>query len=267
MMLYMKKSLFLLLLFLPFLSFADAEPPFNYDLHLYSIPGKDQRTMICFHGYGHNYQIADTLKNLYHLDTTLISFNFPDTKKALYGTMDELLPALYVIKKIVLDNHLPSVDFYGFSAGGGAIVNILAILNTTTFDTELKKVGIGPEEKKKLLEVIQKGIVILDAPLKSMEEIIDFRGSSEDLEFIAKQYRENNLRPIDSLNLLKGLCLNVILYFDKNDEIISNRDDQLYSERLKNSQSCGKVTVIIEDEGGHMTPHYALWKAYKGYIQ
>lgn len=31
---------------------------FNYDLHVSSFPGMNDRTMICFHGYGDNYKIA-----------------------------------------------------------------------------------------------------------------------------------------------------------------------------------------------------------------
>src|ERR1700722_8037858 len=249
-----------------------AEHPFSYDLHLFFSPGKNQRTMIFFHGYGDNYQIAKSLEDIYHLKTTLVSFNFPehdikqgkkyDPKTASFGTIDELLPALYVMKKVILGQKLESIDLYGFSAGGGAVINAIAVLNTATYDSELKKIEIGAEEQKKLLSAIQRDIVLLDAPLKSIEEIIDFRGSSEEFEVLAKKYREHNLRPIDSLKMLKGLSLNILLYFDKNDEILSNRDDQLYIERLQGCQFSEKMTVIIGNEGGHMTPHHSLWVTY-----
>ncbi|MBX9744026.1 MAG: hypothetical protein K2X08_02305 [Chlamydiales bacterium] len=257
----------------PFLGFAGiAEHPFDYDLHLISLPGSNQRTIICFHGYGDSYQIAEILKNLYQPKTTLVSFNFPehgikegrkyDPKTASFGTIDELLPAIYVMKKIVLDQGLESIDLYGFSSGGGAVVNAIALLNGTAHDSELKKIGIGIEEKKRLLSAIQLGIVVLDTPLKSIEEIMDFRGSSEEFEILANKYREHGFRPIDSLKMFKGLSLNVLLYFDKEDEVLSNRDDQLYIERLRDSQPGEKLAVIIGDEGGHMAPHHSLWKAY-----
>lgn len=247
------------------------EHPFDYDLHLSSIPGKNNRTMICFHGYGANYKIAYSLKDQKFSDATLISFNFPehdiqnreyDPGKATFGTIDELLPALYVMKHIVLNQNLDSIDLYGFSAGGGAVINVIAILNTPTYDAELSQLGIGPAEKKSLLCAIQKGIVILDTPLKSMEEIIDLRGSIEEFEILAKHYRENGLRPIDALELLKGLSLDILLHFQEKDEILSNRDDSLYIEQLKQANSQGRVTVVIEDDGGHMTPHYSLWRSY-----
>lgn len=265
------------LLFVPLLGFAttSTEPLFDYDLHLVSLPGvslpgKNARTMICFHGYGDNYEITLSLRNLNLIDATLVSFNFPeydikqgrkyDPKKATFGTIDELLPALYAMKIVVLNQGLDSIDLYGFSAGGGAVINTIAVLNKTTYDAQLERIGIGSQEKKRLLSAIQKGVVILDTPLKSVEEIIDFRGSTEELESLAKKYRENDLRPIDSLEQLKGLSLDVILHFQEKDEVLSNRDDHLYIERLKATQQ--KVVVIIGDDGGHMSPHLSLWKFY-----
>ena len=267
------KKILLTFLLTPFLGFAGTvEHPFDYDLHLFSLSGNHQRTMICFHGYGDSYQIAKTLKDLYRPKATLVSFNFPehdleqeekyDPKTASFGTIDELLPALYVMKKIVLDQNLESIDLYGFSAGGGALVNAIAVLNTTIYDAELKRIGIGAKEKKRLLSAIQRGIVVLDAPLKSIEEIMDFRGVTEEFEILAKKYRDHDLRPIDSLRMLKGLSLTILLHFQKNDEILSNRDDQIYIKRLKTIQKEGIVNVIIADEGGHMEPHHSLWKEY-----
>ncbi len=109
------------------------------------------------------------------------------------------------------------ICFHGFSAGGGAVVNAIAVLNGTAYDSELRKIGVGAEEKKRLLFAIQRGIVVLDTPLKSVEEIMDFRGSSEEFEILANKYREHGFRPIDSLKMLKGLSLNILLYFDKVD--------------------------------------------------
>ncbi|MBS0625512.1 MAG: hypothetical protein JSS32_05630 [Verrucomicrobia bacterium] len=244
--------------------------PFQYDLHLTTLPGGNRRTMICLHGYGDSYQIAEVLRDLYNPDVTLVGFNFPehdikegrayDPKKASFGSIDELLPLFYVMKKVVLDQGLDSVDLYGFSAGGGAVVNAIGVLNRTAYDAELKKLGIGKVEKARLLTAIQRGIVVLDTPLKSVEEIIDFRGASEELEILAQKYRDCDARPIDALKRLEGLSLNILLHFQKEDEILSNRDDELYIERLKAYQK--KVKVIIADEGGHMAPHYELWKEY-----
>jgi hypothetical protein len=150
----MIKNLILLLVLSPFFVFGQSmNPPFNYDLHLSSLPGRNNRVMICFHGYGDNYEIASSLKKLEGMEATLISFNFPEydikqgrkynAKDATFGTIDELLPALYVMKQIVLDQGVESIDLYGFSAGGGALINAIGVLNTSTYDTQLKKIRIG----------------------------------------------------------------------------------------------------------------------------
>ncbi len=106
------------------------------------------------------------------IESTLVSFNFPeydiaqgrtyDPKKATFGTIDELLPALHIMKHIVLDQDLDSIDLYGFSAGGGALVYVIKVLNSSLYDEKLRELGIGEIEKKKLLLAIEKGIVILD---------------------------------------------------------------------------------------------------------
>ena len=74
---------------------------------------------------------------------------------------------------------------------------------------------------------------------------MDFRGPSEEFEILAQKYRDHDLKPIDSVKRLKGLSLNVLLYFDRKDEILSNRDDQLYIERLQGSQSRERVTILL----------------------
>jgi len=123
-----------------------------------------------------------------------------DYSKATFGTIKELLPAFYILKKHVLDKKQEAVDLYGFSAGGGAIVNLLSILNSDRYIKELKQIGIGRNEKIKLLNAIQKGIVILDVPLKSIEEIIEARGNTKEFEFLANNYKETTS---DLLILLK----------------------------------------------------------------
>ena len=259
-----------LALLLCFAACQSVEFPFDYDLQISSIPGTNGRVMVCLHGYGGSYEIASTVKSQEEVEATLISFNFPeygihegrkyDYRKATFGTIDELLPALYVLKQVVIDQGFCSIDLYGFSAGGGALINMISVLNTSNHDERLKEIGIGALEKEKLLNAIQQGVVILDVPLKSIEEIIDFKGWSEEFDHLAKNYRNNHLRPIDSLAQLKGLSLDILLYFQANDEILSNRDDAIYIENLKATQSY--VTVITGNDRGHMGPHSPLWNFY-----
>lgn len=139
----------------------------------------------------------------------------------------------------------------------------MAILNSNRYENELNQIGIGLEEKKHLIKAIEKGIVILDVPLKSIEEIIDARGNSKEFEFLANNYKKNNLRPIESVEGLNGLKLNILLHFQENDEIIGNEDDALFIERLKKANKNGKNTVVIGNEGSHLSFHRSLWDTYQ----
>ncbi len=44
---------------------------FDYDLHLVSLPGTNDRTLICFHGYGGSHKIAQTIQSHGLADSTL----------------------------------------------------------------------------------------------------------------------------------------------------------------------------------------------------
>lgn len=256
---------FMLLVFNFSLSFA--EYSFQHDLHLSYTPGKSSKVMILAHGMGGNYKIAGSV----NVENSLISFNFPDydygrrikeADQTTYGTINELLPFLYVIKKCVLIDGHQEVDLYGFSAGGGAIINVISVLNTTRHDESLQKIGIFQNEKEKMLQAIQKGVIILDTPLKSVREIIDFRGSSKELEIIGKRYKENDMEPIDSLKNLNGLSLHFIVHFQNPDEILSNRDDDLYFAALKKHNLNGTTKLVIGSDNGHAIPHPSLWEFY-----
>lgn len=263
---------YILLFLLPILCFGNvANHPFDYDLHIHVIPGSNERTLICFHGYGSSYRLIERLKKLNVTDSTLVGFNFPDyhigsreydLKNIAFGTIKEILPACFVLKKFIIDEKLDEVDIYGFSAGGGTVINTLAVLNSDEYDAELATIGIGKKEKQILLEAIQKGIVLLDSPLKSIEEILELRGYSEELQLLAKIYRTNRMVPLESVDLLQGLSLDIIVYFEEMDEVIFNRDDDLFIEKLEKINSKGSTTFIIANDGGHNAPHWSLWRAY-----
>lgn len=142
------------------LSLLKQENPFSYNLGVKIISSKNNNTdvTICCHGYGHNNQIVDVVNSFNVIPGNLISFNFPDYnitpaidhKKASYGTINEILPLLYLLKRCVIDLKLSKINLYGFSAGGAAIINTLAALNQTTHDSQLEKISISPLISKEL---------------------------------------------------------------------------------------------------------------------
>lgn len=247
--------------------------PFAHDLGIKILPSvkNEAEVMVCCHGYGHSNIIGEALNSFRVVPDHIISFNFPDynciakgydPKKSTFGTIQELLPLLYVLKVVVIDAQLQKVNLYGFSAGGGALVNALAVLNQNTYDAQLKTVGIDSASKKKIIDAIQNGLIILDCPLKSIDEIIDLRGKDPEFAILSQRYIKNNMRPIDAIKKLKGMNLTILLHFQNPDEILGNRDDKLFADRLMAANK-GKTQVIYGNDGGHNSYHKSLWNEYK----
>lgn len=247
--------------------------PFDYPLGILLFEGKceNEPTMVCCHGYGGNERIASVLHAYGIIPDHLVGFRFPEygmlsftrpPELSSYGTIKELLPLLYIMKQTVCVAHAQSIDLYGFSAGGGALVNALAVLSQGRYPKELSQIGIGEDERQAILAAVQKGLIILDSPLKSMEEIVAFRGALPLVVTLQKKYALNQLRPIDSLEALSPLKLNVLLYFEDPDAVLSNRDDMLYISRLRQANAKGFTEVVIGNSGGHAAYHARLWETY-----
>jgi|GEM_PF-756137 len=230
---------------------------------------------ITLHGSGANKDIGRRLKDRGLLCGPVIIFNFPDHdipnwntydfSQSTFGTINELLPPLFLMKQC-LDHGIEKISLYGFSAGGGATVNLLAVLNSDKYAHELEQIGITHNDRGMILEAVRKGLVILDCPLKSIDEIAAARGPGQWSIILDRQYRLNEMRPIDRLDGLEGLELNVLLYFELNDEVLSNRDDQLFIDRLKTYNAGGTTTVVTGSTGGHNTLSRPLWQAYEKLI-
>lgn len=246
--------------------------PFAYNLQCSTrtAQNNNQRLLLCLHGSGSNSNFINRIPN--DILAALLSFNFPDhdqeardlaIENTQYGTLAELLPILYVLKTMVIDHQVSTLDLYGFSAGGGALINTLALLHSQRFKTELTKIGITHENRNAILKAITQGHILLDCPLKSIEEISDYRGNSPELAILAQRYRDNRFRPIDNLASLTGLPLQILLYFEEPDEILSNRDDQLFYKQLQAVNAQGKTTLITGNHEGHNSIHTTLWKRYK----
>lgn len=76
---------------------------------------------------------------------------------------------------------------------------------------------------------------------------------------LCDQYIVNKMIPINNLALLDGIKLNILLQFQLTDEVVGNRDDILYIERLRHANK-GLTTVLLSNDGGHNTYHATLWK-------
>ncbi len=245
--------------------------PFSYDLDLKIINNNSaDEVTVCCHGYGDSNAFVDTVKSYNIFDHALLGFNFPDHhindscdhSSIAYGTIKEILPLLYMLKECVDTYNFSKINLYGFSAGGGAIINALGVLNTYIHSDELLNIGITKEIAEKILGRLQNGLVILECPLKSVREIIDLRGTSKNLALMAKNYDTNKMNPIDTIERLKNLNITVLLYFENPDEVIGNRDDELFINKIKNITSIS-LHVLTGSYGGHCAYHKNVWDKYK----
>lgn len=244
------------------------------DLKIYAGKSPKEEAILCCHGYGGDSSIAGIIASYRTTPAHLIGFNFPDynitsrkmnPSQMAYGTISELLPAIYLLKKIVVDAQAKKVSLYGFSSGGAAVVNLVSLLNTAQNNQQLMAIGVSKDDTRKILAALQKGIILLDAPLKSIDEYNAAHPASlkDPLHAAqAKRYRENGMNPIDSLAKWEGLNLSVVVFFQTPDEAISNRDDVLFAERLRKINPHGRNLVLSGSEGGHLGFHYSLWKGY-----
>lgn len=251
---------------------AAIKPPFHYDLKVKLLKGRsdDQNVLLLLYGMGSDNRIADILQTYGEIPDHMISFNFPDAglidgrydpRRTSFGTIQEILPVLYLLKKLVVEGGLPSINLFGFSAGGGALVNTISVLNSERYD--LQMIGLTASDKRAILSALQQGVILLDAPLKSIRELNETRSRDVLLEQLGARYRQNGFEPIDSLKNWQGLSLRVLVYFEVPDEALSNRDDALFIERLK-TYNAGMVQALKGSNGGHATYHKELWKAYLG---
>lgn len=248
---------------------ANKKSPFAHNLCVTVFPqirvlprdqqlGQSDTVTIYLHGFGESVKAARR-HQMTHKEY-VVSFNFPDATTlypAALGTHEEIWNALYVIKQCVVDAGVKKINIFGRSAGGAVTINLLSILNSTRCDAQLKKIGIDASAKTAMIAAIQQGVIMLDVPLKALEDCKTI-GSG----IIAKRYRDNKIRPIDTVEKLVGMNLNMLVFIQTPDEIISNESDVLFIERLKKANATGRTVIIMGDAGGHNTFHDFIWNTY-----
>lgn len=248
---------------------GNVSPDFQYDLHLIEIHKGGKDLMICFHGMGGDYRIVNDIEP-YLPGVNLVGFNFPDFGKfphqfnpheSSFGTVKELLPAIYVLDKYLAKHSYEKVILYGYSAGGAALLNSLIVLNGNEYNKQLNEIGISVKRKKQILQVIQNAWIILDTPLKSIDEVLERHGMTEHVRVLGSRYRDHHMVPIENTHKIGDLSLKILVHFQNPDEVLSNRDDDLFIEKLKKYNS-GETLVLKGTGEGHMQPHPTLWKYY-----
>ena len=226
----------------------------NLSFHL----EEEADVMLCAHGASMDASIIDFLKKTDRFPFHLVSFNFPShgpqirkkpPEELTFGCFSELIPFFQALRQCVVGGNLDKIHLYGFSAGGGAIVNVLKILHLGLYPKELAQLQIHLEEREQILSAIQKGKIILDCPLKSVAEVSKGQKRAPVFAHFEKIYRENRFEPITSLKGLQGLDLEILLHFQSPDTTLTNEEDLHYIKQIK--QVCPKTHFVIGDEGKH----------------
>jgi len=265
-----------------FILFTTAAQALSFDVlddlceDAYLIPGftDDEEVLIGCHGFGMNAEVIDFLEIQEFAPHHLVGFNFPNyghgvntqpADELKFGTIWELEPLLKLLKTVVIDANQSKVHLYGFSAGGGAVVNALAVLWHYRFPDYLEAFGIGIEERDQIIKAVQRGTITLDLPMKSVDEVVlaHTEEVTDNLLAACQNYIDNDLRPIDSLLKLEGMHLRVLLHFQENDRILTNRDDDLFCERLMHANRGGLTHIIFGTEGVHAPCLPTVIEAYQ----
>lgn len=251
---------------------AEAELLFGYKMSIELIHQdfESEEVLVTCHGFGANKDIGYLVAQ--QVDLPVITFNFPDydfdhksdIHATSFGTINEYLPLIYLLKALV-NKGILTIHLYGFSAGGGALIATLAVLATTEYEHEIRHIGVQKEDVSAIGRALSRGMLILDAPLKSVHELLDYRPHELLLQGLAARYKKNQFEPIDCIEKLRGLALSILLYFEEPDEVLSNRDDLLFYRRLCAANSRGSTKLVRGSDGGHNGLHKKLWEAYRSH--
>lgn len=109
-----------------------------------------------------------------------IGFNFPDSQaiefpldlmKSSFGQISDMEPALYVLN-LARKAGFPAVNIFAHSRGAATAVNLVAELKCGRHKKELEKLDIDEQARQQMLEMVQRGQILLNAPLKSIPIVL-----------------------------------------------------------------------------------------------
>src|SRR5438105_2307915 len=96
-----------------------SKAPFNYEISPIIVKGNAQNApvLLCLHGYGGDNSIGQVVHS-FGIENDIVSFNFPDYSlfernisdgNTTFGSIQELLPFFYILKKLIVEGKQPSV--------------------------------------------------------------------------------------------------------------------------------------------------------------
>ncbi len=252
---------------------------FGYNLRIEHIIDNDpqiiknsKRPTVFIHGWGDTKGSARILKAYCDvLPGDIVTFNFrdrgvifPKFQHSSLGQLPDVLQALYVLKWTKDQLKVNAIDLFGYSRGGATTINMIAVLNDKTgkYDDELARIGIDELERKKLLETIQNGCIVLNCPLIDLNITAEYRFKNfawEALKAFAtvSKYELDGIQPIESAAQFEGLNLKILMHFQHGDHIVSNNKEAEFYKRLAYHNPYSTF-IVLGNDGGHLHTHCAL---------
>ena len=252
---------------------------FGYNLRIEHIIDNDpnlvhtkNRPTLFIHGWGDTKGSGRLLKAYCDvLPGDIITFNFrdrgviiPKIQHSSMGQLPDVLQALYVLKWAQNTLNLDSIDIFGYSRGGATTINMIAVLHDKTgkYDADLARIGIDQKERKKLLEIIQNGCIVLDCPLMDVKVCAEYKFNNfaqkalKALSFVS-HYKRDGMQAIDMAKKLNGLTLKILMHFQYNDKIVPNKREAEFYHNVS-AHNPYSTFVVLGNDGGHLHTHRTL---------
>lgn len=245
------------------------EYQYGCDRHYAKTP---RRAILYLHPWGligvPHKRSADLLKFYNVLPGDVIVFNFPDGGwrapfpfvHTSFGQLSDVLPAIYTLAYAYDRYKLEAVDLFGYSRGGAVAINMIAVLNDKKgrYDKNLEYIGIDTEKRKQLLQLIQRGSLVLNCPLVDANATFSmYSDLIRTFFFRFTRYDAQGLQALQSTNELHDVPLKTLLHFQFNDQRVFNiKDIELY--RIFKTHNPETTYLVLGNDGGHSHTQGAL---------
>lgn len=248
------------------------------------------RKTVYFHGFGANKEAAFDIKH-YHgakrLPGDIVTFNFQDanngamnTSHSSLGQWNDIKVALYVLKKLH-DSGEKEVGITAHSRGGATAINMVAALinQAGRYDERLKALGIDAATRISIINMLQRGHVVLECPLIDVRAAIQNQitqssnswfgawivpsviveslaySSAVSVNYVAplvlQEYRPWAEQARASAKEWKDANIPTIVHFQEKDEVLGNNYDIDFFNALETANGQDYTHFHKGDDGGH----------------
>lgn len=262
----------------------------QYDLDLRLWEDDRERTIhnnvsLLVHGFGASPTTMleyARVKGPHSIPGDKVTFRFKDSLddslffivRSSFGQIEDIKSLLTTVKAVYdccwVKNKI-GCNLFGQSRGAATITNMLAVLNTSINEWNdgfvNLKIFFSDEDRKHMIQMIKKGVVVLDTPLLAMQmgikaHVNDILGDifcevsltnfihDYIFPFLTRgNYSSSGIQVLSSVqNIPEGL--KILVSFQNNDVVVGNGHDKEFSEKLSTRLDAQNVWIILGDDEG-----------------